>query len=109
MVIDEALLRAFVDGELDPQSRDKVESAVAHSPDLRKQVAAMRASCLPFRAAFEAQSLPDVPSALRQRVDALLAVADAAPSGARQVPSRRRWLSLGAVAAGSFAMGVLVP
>ena len=38
MAIDDALLMAFVDGELDEVSRARVERAVAEDPDLRARL-----------------------------------------------------------------------
>jgi len=61
MTVDEPLLRAYVDGELEPALRDQVEAAVANSTELQAQVQQLRASCLPYRAAFEAHQLPEAP------------------------------------------------
>jgi hypothetical protein len=38
--------------------REQVEVLLAHRPDLQLTVDALRASCLPYRAAFDAQALP---------------------------------------------------
>lgn len=101
MIADEALLRAYVDGELDAATRQQVEVALAHSAELQTQVEALRASCLPYRAAFDAQALPPLPQDLQRQAAALVAVAAA--------PSRRRAIGWGAAAAASFAAGVLAP
>lgn len=116
MVVDEVMLRAFVDGELEPGLRQQVESAIANSPSLQMQVQALRASCLPYRAAFDAQALPPPPAALVDHVAALVAVASAASApaadrtaaarGAAAVP-RRAWLVAGLAA--SFAAGAVLP
>ncbi len=106
MTFDEPLLRAFVDGELDPASRAQVEHALLHSPELQVQVAALQASCLPYQAAFDAQALPELPAALSRRVSELSAVANAAPLR----PARRQHLmGMGLAAAASFAAGALLP
>jgi anti-sigma factor RsiW len=102
MVVDDATLLAFVGCELDPASREKVEAVLAHSPELQAQVAALSASCLPYRAAFERQVLPELPPALAQRVGSLVSVSRV-PSAAPH--SRRHWLGLGAAIAASFAAG----
>lgn len=116
MVVDEVMLRAFVDGELEPGLRQQVESAVANSPSLQAQVQALRASCLPYRAAFDAQTLPPPPATLVDQVAALVAVAGAAtaPSSAPTAATRsaatlprRAWLAAGLAA--SFAAGVVLP
>ncbi len=106
MMVDDAALLAFVDGELDPASREKVEAVLAHSAELRAQVAALSASCLPYRTAFERQALPELPLALTQRVGSLVSVSQASASAS---PSRRHWLGMGAAMAASFAAGVWLP
>jgi anti-sigma factor RsiW len=108
MVVDESMLRAYVDGELDPATREKVEAVVAHSPELQAQVAALRASCLPYGTAFEAQALPPLPAALQKQVAAMAALAGDAPTPAPQA-GRRRWLGGGLAMAASFAAGALLP
>lgn len=47
------------------ERRAAVEAAVAHSVDLAERLAAMRASALPYGAAFERQVLEPVPPELR--------------------------------------------
>ena len=86
MVVDDLMLRAFVDGELDPLAREAVESSIARSPPLQAQVAALRASCLPYRAAFEQQALPPLPERLQQRVAACVEQAQEGEMLAGTVP-----------------------
>jgi anti-sigma factor RsiW len=74
MKIDETTLLAYVDGELGPMERSSVELALEHNAELRAQLAALRASCLPYRAAFDAQSIPELPAVLQQQLAALSAV-----------------------------------
>jgi anti-sigma factor RsiW len=118
MVIDESVLRAYVDGELDPATREKVEAVVAHSPALQAQVTSLRASCLPYGTAFDAQALPPVPAALQKQVAAMAALAGSGsapstppstPNSARPASDRRRWLGGGLALAASFAAGALLP
>ena len=118
MTVDEPLLRAYVDGDLDPVMREQVEAVLANSTELQAQAQALRASCLPYRMAFEAQSLPLPPAALLRQVEALSAVAraparsepQAAPtSPLGNAPGRRRWLGFGAALAASFGAGMIVP
>jgi anti-sigma factor RsiW len=108
MIVDEALLRAYVDGELDAATRQQVEVAMAHSAELQAQVEALRASCLPYRAAFDAQALPLLPQDLQRQVAALVSVA-AAPAASSVAPTRRRAIGWGWAAAASFAAGLSVP
>lgn len=106
MMVDDAMLLAFVDNELDPASREKVEAVLAHNPERQAQVAALSASCLPYRAAFEHQVLPELPRASVERVNSLVSVSQAPFAALR---SRRHWFGVGAAIAASFASGVLLP
>jgi anti-sigma factor RsiW len=83
MSIDETDLMAYVDGNLPPQRSTEVEAAVAGSADLAARLRALRASALPYAAAFEAQVLPPVPDELRQRIAELVS----ARSARRRRPS----------------------
>jgi anti-sigma factor RsiW len=117
MIVDEQMLRAYVDGELDPTLREQVDAVLTHSPELRTQADALRASCLPYRAAFEAQALPAPPASLLRYVTGLSAVAAASPSIKRATPAhahaqvlgRRRAWGVGLAMAASFAAGLVVP
>ncbi|MCE2692584.1 MAG: anti-sigma factor [Rubrivivax sp.] len=110
MVVDDAMLRAYVDGELEADLRQQVEAAVANSAALQGQVQASRASCLPYRAAFDAQALPAPPASLTRHLADLLAVAESAPGAARPAAAangpRRAWLVAGLAA--SFGVGLVV-
>jgi anti-sigma factor RsiW len=111
MIIDEVILRAYVDGELSPEERGRVEAAVSNSAGLRKQVEALQASCLPYRAAFDAFTLPPIPEALTQQLAALSAVAQSGPSSVPTRP-RRHWFlnaaGIGLGLAATFTAGVLL-
>lgn len=86
MSIDDTLLMAYVDGELSAEGRSEVNAALAHSPELAERLSAMRASALPYRAAFERQVLPPVPPQLARRINELAAASAAAPRRARLWP-----------------------
>lgn len=110
MNIDESLLRAYVDSELPREQRDQVEAALANNPSLQAQAAALRASCLPYRAAFEMQDLPPVPQSLQRHLASLTAVADATqPAPKATAMTRRRWAGAGMALAASFAAGLVMP
>jgi anti-sigma factor RsiW len=99
MSIEDSLLMAYVDGELSPEGRSEVEAAVAHSPELAERLSAMRASALPYGAAFERQVLPPVPPQLARRISELAAVNAVAP-----LPAKARvWPRMAA----AFAAGTL--
>ncbi len=107
MNIDEVVLRAYVDGELPAAQAAMVESALAGSEELREQAAALRMSQLPYKAAFAAQKLPDVPTDLQRRLQSWIAMSR---ESSAEVPlRRRRWLAVGGALAASFAAGLWVP
>jgi anti-sigma factor RsiW len=107
MNIDEITLRAYVDGELDAQMRTRVETALAHDAALREKVAALRASCLPYRSAYDAVVMPAMPASLEHRVASLISVANA--KQATPSMNRRYWFSAAAGLIAAFALGALVP
>ena len=108
MQIDEVTLRAFVDGELSPAERSRVEAVLSNHAELKREADAMYASRVPYRAAFDAQLLPPMPAALQQHLANLSAAASVvAPSSAK--PSHRNWfvtLGMGVGIAAAFAAGV---
>ncbi|MGY0194147.1 anti-sigma factor family protein [Leptothrix sp. BB-4] len=118
MDVDEELLRAFVDGELDAGQRRQVEDAIAASPSLQDTLAALQASRLPYREAFDAQALPPVPPELVGHVKGLLADrpcsrsdagADRPPGCGAGPHQRSRRACLFAGFAASFAAGACLP
>lgn len=74
MNVDDSLLMFYVDGELSPEQRAEVEAAIAHSDELAARAAALRASVLPYRAAYDRQTVPPVPESLTRRIDELVSV-----------------------------------
>jgi anti-sigma factor RsiW len=113
MTIDEVTLRAYVDSELSASERQSVDVALAHSAELRAQLVAMKASCLPYQAAFDSQALPEMPESLKKQLMAMSAIASVPTRNSatvRELP-RRRWLNFaggGFALAASFAAGVAV-
>ena len=71
---DDRTMLAFVDGTLSPAQRAEMEAAVAASPELSDTVAALRASILPYAAAFDAQPLPPLPEGLTHSLHNLVRV-----------------------------------
>lgn len=107
MNMDEATLRAYVDGELAAADAAEVEAALAGSAELQDQVRLLRASRLPFKAAFDAQRLPEMPSELRHRVESWILLSE---ESHRDLPvRRRRWLGVATAVAAAFAAGLWVP
>jgi anti-sigma factor RsiW len=68
MIINDTDLLAYVDGHLPEERRAEMAAAVARSAELSARVGVMRASALPYRAAFDRLPLPPVPSQLSSRV-----------------------------------------
>jgi anti-sigma factor RsiW len=111
MKIDEATLRAFVDGELSPAERSRVEAVLSNHAELKLEADAMHASRVPYRAAFDAQSLPPMPAALQQHLANLSAAAGvAAPSSPAKSShwNRLALLGMGIGIAAAFAAGVML-
>jgi len=98
MVIDDRDLLAYADGQLAPERRAEIEAAIANSADVAGRVKAMRASALPYAAAFESQILPPVPRELSDRIAAL-----ASADSRRRHAGRSAWPKL----VTAFAAGVL--
>jgi anti-sigma factor RsiW len=98
MNIDDTDLLAYVDGLLPPERRAEVEAAVTASPELTARLQTLRASALPYAAAFQSQTLPPVPTELSQRISDLVC--------ADTQRERRRRSSWPAVVA-AFAAGVM--
>ncbi|SAL49799.1 anti-sigma factor family protein [Caballeronia humi] len=106
--VDDALLMSYVDGELPPEQRTEVEAAIAHSDELSAKVALLRASCLPYRAAYERQAVPPVPESLTRRIEELVSVTTPRQRGSER--SIRRWpmqWAAAAFVAGAICSGVL--
>ncbi|WP_246793513.1 anti-sigma factor family protein [Burkholderia perseverans] len=72
MTIDDASLLAYVDGELPPEDRARIETAIGTSQELASRVTLLRASQLPYGEAFAQQALPPVPESLARSVDELI-------------------------------------
>jgi len=72
-VVDDALLIAYVDGELSPEQCEELEQLMDASPELADRVALLMASVLPYPEAFARQAVPPVPESLTRNVDALVA------------------------------------
>ncbi|MBV8404949.1 MAG: anti-sigma factor [Gammaproteobacteria bacterium] len=97
MSIDESDLLAYADGSLSSERMAEIEAAVARSPELAARLAAMRASALPYRAAYEAQPAPPLPARLTARVAELIEANSGRPR------ARKSWPRLVA----AFAAGVV--
>jgi len=108
MNVDDTLLMAYVDGELSPEQRAEVEAAISHFDELAARAAALQASVLPYRAAYDRQSVPPVPESLTRRIEELVSVSAPQERDARR-GSRRFSMQWAAAAfvAGAICSGVL--
>lgn len=70
-VADDALLLAYVDGDLSPQQCREIEQLMEESPEVAERVFRLMASSLPYADAFARQAVPPVPDSLVQKIDAL--------------------------------------
>lgn len=108
MNVDDSLLMSYVDGELSPEQRAEIEAAIAHSDELASRAAALQASVLPYRAAYDRQTVPPVPESLTRRIDELVSVSarqeHSAPRSRRRFPMQ--WVAA-AFVAGAICSGVL--
>jgi anti-sigma factor RsiW len=68
MKTDDIQLMAYVDGNLPPQDRQKIEAEIRGSVKTAARIALLQASRLPYRQAFAHQKLPPVPQGLIKRI-----------------------------------------
>lgn len=86
MKLDETMMMAYVDGELDAEAAGEIEMALAREPEARKFVDQLRQNTAAVRAAFNDPMHEDIPSRL---------MAELAPAGHRGIeatawPRRRQ-------------------
>ncbi|MFM0323214.1 anti-sigma factor family protein [Caballeronia glebae] len=108
MNVDDSLLMSYVDGELSPEQRAEIEAAIAHSDELAARAAALQASVLPYRAAYDRQTVPPVPESLTRRIEELVSVS--APQSRKASRGGRlfsRQWAAAAFVAGAICSGVL--
>jgi anti-sigma factor RsiW len=103
MNVEDTDLLAYVDGKISPEGRARVEAAVASSPAVARRLASMRASALPYAAAFERQAVPPMPPHLSEHLSDLLRVSAVAPTTVARGRPRVWW---GAAAAAVAALVV---
>ncbi|AXL49326.1 anti-sigma factor [Paraburkholderia caffeinilytica] len=111
MAPDDSQLIAYADGELGAAEAASVERVLVGSPDLRQSVEWLRASRLPYREAFAAQTLPPLPDELRRCIEALASASmqqqgDQMPAQSAQHSRPRAWL-IAAFVAGAFSAGLV--
>jgi anti-sigma factor RsiW len=72
MKTDDIQLMAYVDDNLSPRDRRKIEAEVRRSAKTATRVALLEASRLPYREAFAHQKLPPVPQRLIRKIAQLV-------------------------------------
>lgn len=86
---DEDLIR-YADNTLNPERRQRLLDAADHDSELAETLAALDASNLPYKAAFDQQPQPPVPESLREELANLVSVANSdnvSHIGSRQKPA----------------------
>ena len=109
MRIDDAMLMAYADGELDPAARAEVEAAIAADPALQARVAAHRELRAMVSGAYAGVADEPVPDRLAAMLRPTAEVVDfAAAKARRETPAAapRRWPQWTAIAA-TLVVGVL--
>jgi anti-sigma factor RsiW len=110
MEADNALLMAYIDGELEASERQEVEKRILESPEVARRVAQLQASRQVSRDAFARQQLPPVPESLARSVAALAQAhrERAANEDPGRAAPERAEAARSAVAAGTAASGPAV-
>jgi anti-sigma factor RsiW len=81
----------YADGLLDPERKERLLQTAANDPNLADTLAALDASRLPFKAAFDQQHMPKVPDKLRNDLHNLTRVTrELGVAPANQASKRRR-------------------
>lgn len=88
--IDDVMLMAYVDGEVDAQTAREIEATIAADPAIGRRVAMFRQTATMMRGAFGEVLHEPVPDRLLNALGAGAASAPAAAGGARAVPMRVR-------------------
>ena len=104
--IDEAMIIAWVDGELDAADAARVETAIAAEPELGALADRHQRMRTRFAAAFGALAEEPVKAPAPAPVISLAAVR--AEREAAKAPPPRRWYAMGGAIAASLIAGVLV-
>jgi hypothetical protein len=102
-MIDDALLMAYLDGELDAAEQARVAQAVANDPALQQQLETQRALRDRLRAHYDPVAEEEVPVRLRALLEPEIVDLDTA----RARRARPVWQALAAIAA-SLAIGIFV-
>ncbi len=106
MKIDEIQILNYVEHKLDAPTRAAFEKIMENDAELQKQVRAIKASQLPYDAAFAAEKIPDVPERLQEQLEQLSSVSFG--TSVKQVFSRsQRWLMFACLCL-AFITGSLV-
>jgi len=107
MKIDDVLIIKYVDGLLDESEVVQFEAKLEMDESLREQVAALRASQLPYKAAFDQQELPPIPEALSKSIGELShVISEMDTSRAESQPQTFRKFLYAASIAFAFVAGI---
>jgi anti-sigma factor RsiW len=81
MKLDNFLLMACVDGNLSPQNSEGLKQAIARSDRVRRCVALLQASRLPYQRAYKHLKTPPVPPKLVRRIEEMCQAASTSEIG----------------------------
>ena len=105
MSIDDEMLMAYLDGELDAAERDQVEAALASEESLRSQLEVQRRLRDRLTSHYDPVAAESVPERFRRMLDP--AVVDLAEARRQRTPVRLIWQSVTALAA-TLVLGLVL-
>lgn len=94
MKIDDTTILQYVEHELPNHEIQIFESIMANDLELEQKVLAVRASQLPYQAAFSAENLAEPPEQLREQIKQLTGVAAYTP---KPYTEKRTWLMVASI------------
>jgi anti-sigma factor RsiW len=103
MKIDDVEILRYVDNKLSKERRDKFECLLADSVDLQQRVKEMKASQLPYQAAFDTVDIPPMPRSIEDKFNQLESlIDDHSPVTKNKYP----WLMVAGLCFSFFIAGV---
>lgn len=106
MNIDDTTLIDYLDKQLSDEERKMFEHRMEMDADLQQRVQAMKASVLPYQAAFNDEDLPEMPAHLNQKLSEITALLDDEKPVVERTGLSLAWVASFVILA--FCSGVLV-
>ena len=104
MGINEDILMAYVDGQLDAREVARVEKALSGDPEARASVRALREGAMLLRASFNEPLNEPVPARVLEAIDAAMAESAAPPGDVTPAPGTRTFAPWPVAIAASIAV-----